>query len=162
MLKKDVKIGCYYAIRHHDNGPKTLSVIKIDGEHNLGGWNATKLKTGNVIRIRSAQKLRGEVGLNPRWEHDNTVYPKWVKIEDREKMLKGIPVFFKGRRYRVEILPAGARTRTILFDANYLGLDHAEPDKVLLFDCRPEAGTQQIRIEGIRNYEDIGKAVYAR
>jgi hypothetical protein len=79
VLKKDVKIGHYYAIRHHDDGPYKLTVIRIDGESIYGGWNATKLKTGRMIRIKSAQKLRGEVILNPDWAPGLTGVKKWMR-----------------------------------------------------------------------------------
>lgn len=63
MLKKQVKIGSHYAIRH--NGETKLSVIRIDSESRFGGYNATRLKTGRAIRIKSAAKLRYEVIRNP-------------------------------------------------------------------------------------------------
>ena len=68
--------------------------------------------------------------------------------------------FEKGRRYRLTILPAGARTKTITFEANYLWPSSYMPG-YHEFDCRPEAGTQTISEEGIREVEDIGPAVYA-
>jgi hypothetical protein len=67
MLKNQVKIGGHYAIRHH--GDSKLSVICIDSVSQYGGYNATKLKTGRAIRIKSAAKLRFEVKRNAegRW-----------------------------------------------------------------------------------------------
>ena len=68
MLKKEVKIGDHYAIRHH--GENKLSVIRIDSVSQYGGYNATKLKTNRSIRIKSAAKLRFPVERNPdtgRW-----------------------------------------------------------------------------------------------
>ena len=78
IRKKDVKIGHYYAIRHHDDPVHRLTVIRIDGESLYGGWNATKLKTGRQIRIKAATKLRGEVTQNPEWA-PGTGVPKWLK-----------------------------------------------------------------------------------
>jgi hypothetical protein len=63
MLKKEVRRGAYYAIRH--SGETKLCVIQIGRENPYGGWDATKLKTGRTIRIRSAAKLRFEVVPNP-------------------------------------------------------------------------------------------------
>jgi hypothetical protein len=63
MLKKEVKIGAHYAIRHH--GDRKLSVIRIDSVSQYGGYNATKLSTKRAIRIKSAAKLRFEVEYNP-------------------------------------------------------------------------------------------------
>lgn len=58
MLRKEVVLGRHYAIKHDGR----LSVIRIDGPYPYGnGWNATKLKTGRTIRIKSATKLRFEV-----------------------------------------------------------------------------------------------------
>ncbi len=72
MLKKDVEIGAYYAIRH--SGESKLSVIRIESESIYGGYNATKLKTGRTIRIKSAAKLRFRVSKN----HETG---KWSKSE---------------------------------------------------------------------------------
>lgn len=72
MLKKEIKINSHYAIRH--SGERNLSVIRIDSESIYGGYNATKLKTGRTIRIKSAAKLRYEVELNP------DAPPKWRKV----------------------------------------------------------------------------------
>lgn len=68
MLKREVRIGAHYAIRH--SGEHNLCVIRIEGESLYGGFNATKLKTGRAIRIKSAAKLRFEVERNSsgRWE----------------------------------------------------------------------------------------------
>jgi hypothetical protein len=65
VLKREVKIGAHYAIRHHTDPAHRLSVIRIDSESRYGGYNATKLKTGRTIRIKSAAKLRYEVELAP-------------------------------------------------------------------------------------------------
>lgn len=70
--------------------------------------------------------------------------------------------FQRGRRYRLTILPSGARTRTLTFDANYLGLDPWEPETTHSFDARPESGTQSIRDESIRGVEELGAAVDGR
>jgi len=65
MKKKDVRIGAYYAIKHTSSPYGKLSVIRIDGESQYGGYNATNLKTKRPIRIKAATKLRYEVKLNP-------------------------------------------------------------------------------------------------
>lgn len=61
VLKKQVKIGGHYAIRHAGDPAHRLSIIRIERESPYGGWDATKLKTGRTIHIRSAAKLRYEV-----------------------------------------------------------------------------------------------------
>ena len=62
MLKKNVELGKHYAIKDHDG---RIRVIRLDSESRYGGYNATKLKTGRTIRIKSAAKLRIEVEFNP-------------------------------------------------------------------------------------------------
>jgi hypothetical protein len=79
MLKKEVKIGGFYAIRHHTDSATRLSVIRIDSESQYGGWNATKLSTGRSIRIKSAAKLRYEVVRSP--EDYRAIYRgKWMTV----------------------------------------------------------------------------------
>lgn len=68
--------------------------------------------------------------------------------------------FVSGTRYRVTILPTGARTKTVTFEGNYLGVSGLERG-AYEFDCRPEMGTQTIHDENIREVEKIGPAVYA-
>jgi hypothetical protein len=71
MLKKQVRLGAHYAIRHH--GDSRLSVIRLDSESIYGGYNATKLKTSRSIRIKSAAKLRFEVERNSEG--------KWMEVK---------------------------------------------------------------------------------
>jgi hypothetical protein len=82
MLKKEVKIGGHYAIRHHTDSVYSLSVIRIDSESIYGGWNATKLTTNRSIRIKSAAKLRHEVVRNPAGDK-----PKWVTVEKAKELI---------------------------------------------------------------------------
>lgn len=58
MRKSDVKIGNVYVAKVSDK----LVDVRIDGISRLGGWQATNLHTGRIIRIKSAAKLRYEVG----------------------------------------------------------------------------------------------------
>lgn len=76
IRKKDVEIGGYYAIKH-TSSPR-LIVIRIDGESLYGGWNATNLKTGRQIRIKSNTKLRYKVVQNPDWAEGLTGVRKWM------------------------------------------------------------------------------------
>ncbi len=68
--------------------------------------------------------------------------------------------FQRDRRYRLTILPAGARSKTVTFEANYLGEGLMPGDHE--FDRRPEAGTQNIPDEMIRLSTDIGPAIWSR
>lgn len=57
MLKRDVKIGGFYAAKVSER----VVPIHLVGESRFGGWDATNVKTGRAIRIKSAAKLRFEV-----------------------------------------------------------------------------------------------------
>jgi len=54
MKKANVKIGQTYSCKVGRN----LTEVRIDGESPHGGWNATNVKTGRGVRIKSAQRLR--------------------------------------------------------------------------------------------------------
>lgn len=54
MKKNDVQIGATYLVKVASN----LVPVKIDREHDNGGWEGTSAKTGKAIRIKSAQRLR--------------------------------------------------------------------------------------------------------
>lgn len=56
MKKKDVKIGSSYTAKVSDK----LTTVRITGESRYGGWDAINVNTGRPVRIRSAQRLRGE------------------------------------------------------------------------------------------------------
>jgi len=54
MKKTDVQIGATYVVKVAGN----LVPVRIDREHESGGWVGTSLKTGKAIRIKSPQRLR--------------------------------------------------------------------------------------------------------
>jgi len=56
MKKNEVKVGGLYTSKVSDK----LVTVRIDSTHSQGGWNATNTRTGKRIRIKSAQRLRGE------------------------------------------------------------------------------------------------------
>ena len=56
MKKNEVKIGGMYVAKVSDR----IVTVRIDSTHSKGGWNATNTRTGKRIRIKSAQRLRGE------------------------------------------------------------------------------------------------------
>lgn len=58
MKKAAVEIGQRYRARVSGH----LTTIRIDAASPYGGWSATNLSTGRMIRIRSAQRLSP---LNP-------------------------------------------------------------------------------------------------
>jgi len=65
VKQRDVHIGGTYAANVSDR----LVVVRLTGENRYGGWDATNLRTGRDIHIRSAQRLRWEVKKNQdgRW-----------------------------------------------------------------------------------------------
>ena len=56
MKKNEVKVGGRYSAKVSDK----VVVVRIDGENPHGGWDATNEATGKKVRIKSAQRLRGE------------------------------------------------------------------------------------------------------
>ncbi|MHC4405062.1 MAG: winged helix-turn-helix domain-containing protein [Planctomycetota bacterium] len=56
MKKSEVKMGKVYTAKVSDK----LVSVRIDAENPHGGWDATNLATGKKVRIKSAQRLRGE------------------------------------------------------------------------------------------------------
>jgi len=56
MKKADVQIGTHYRAKVSGQ----MTTVRIDAENANGGWNATNVRTGKKIRIKSAQRLRGE------------------------------------------------------------------------------------------------------
>jgi hypothetical protein len=55
MKKADVHIGKQYTAKVTHN----LVVVEILNENPHGGWDAKNLSTGKMVRIKSAQRLRG-------------------------------------------------------------------------------------------------------
>jgi len=56
MKKNEVKVGGTYLAKVSDK----VVPVRIDGENPHGGWDATNTATGKKVRIKSAQRLRGE------------------------------------------------------------------------------------------------------
>ena len=54
MKTSDVQIGATYLLKVAGN----LVPVKIDCEHDGGGWMGLSVKTGKTIRIKSVQRLR--------------------------------------------------------------------------------------------------------
>ena len=57
MQKANVHIGSTYIVKVSG----TLAKVRINREHQRGGWYGTNLATGREIRIRTAARLRKEV-----------------------------------------------------------------------------------------------------
>jgi len=68
MKARDVQIGKRYIIRIGQR----IVPVRILGESPYGGWSAKNERTGRIIRIRSARRLRGE------WS-DQAAAQEWMK-----------------------------------------------------------------------------------
>lgn len=62
MRKNEVKIGGRYTAKIAGN----LTVVRITGVSQYGGWQAVNERTGRSVRIKGAAKLRGAVGAEER------------------------------------------------------------------------------------------------
>jgi hypothetical protein len=58
MQKSEVKIGGTYSAKVTNK----IVRVRIDAVSRYGGWDATNLDTKKKVRIKSAQRLRGEIG----------------------------------------------------------------------------------------------------
>ncbi len=58
MKKNEVKIGNTYTVKVSGK----IAKVRIDAESQYGGWDATNVETKKKVRIKSAQRLRSEVG----------------------------------------------------------------------------------------------------
>jgi len=58
MKKNEVQIGNTYTAKVSGK----IAKVRIDAESRHGGWDATNLDTKKKVRIKSAQRLRSEVG----------------------------------------------------------------------------------------------------
>ena len=56
MKKHEVKVGAKYLAKVSDK----VVPVRIDAENPHGGWDATNETTGKKVRVKSAQRLRGE------------------------------------------------------------------------------------------------------
>jgi len=56
MRRDEVQIGKVYLAKV--NGK--LTRVRLDAESRYGGWDGTNLATGKKVRIKSAQRLRGQ------------------------------------------------------------------------------------------------------
>jgi len=56
MKKAQVKIGGRYLAKVSGQ----VVTVRITGWSRYGGWDATNERTGKSVRIKSAQRLRGE------------------------------------------------------------------------------------------------------
>ncbi|MCC6910180.1 MAG: winged helix-turn-helix domain-containing protein [Phycisphaerales bacterium] len=62
MKKDQVRIGGTYTAKVSGK----IAKVRIDAESRHGGWDATNIETKKKVRIKSAQRLRAEVGSPPK------------------------------------------------------------------------------------------------
>ena len=58
MHKADVKLGSFYTAKVSGR----IAIVQLQSESPYGGWNALNIGTKREVRIRSAARLRKEVG----------------------------------------------------------------------------------------------------
>ena len=56
MKKDEIKVGSHYSAKVSGR----MATVRIDAENPRGGWDATNLRTGKKVRVKSAQRLRHE------------------------------------------------------------------------------------------------------
>jgi len=152
IRKKDVKVGCYYAIRHTSSPNGRLIVIKIEGECTYGGWNATNLKTGRLIRIKSNTKLRYEVVKNPEWVEDidqpgvkkwmtRAAYEQYMAVKNGDVI--DTTQLIQGAMYEVHWKSQGGNYQWSEKAAVWKFVDW-DRDGNLIWSGRPVCGTQDM------------------
>jgi hypothetical protein len=77
MKKNEVQIGQTYLAKVSDK----VVPVRIDAESRHGGWDATNMSTNKRVRIKSAQRLRGEVKAGGKAKTDNAERPSTPTAE---------------------------------------------------------------------------------
>lgn len=83
MKKDQVQIGGTYVAKVSGQ----LARVRIDAESRFGGWDATNVSTHRKVRIKSAQRLRGEVRSEPTDVPDGGVIVAPDLAPDEERQL---------------------------------------------------------------------------
>jgi hypothetical protein len=77
MRKAQVQIGGHYTAKVSER----VTVVRIDSESRYGGWNATNVRTGRAVRIKTAARLRWAVerrfNTHPRTGEPRTM---WMRV----------------------------------------------------------------------------------
>ena len=102
MKNSDVQIGATYLVKVADN----LVPVKLTREHPSGGWEGTSEKTGETIRIKSAQRLRKRLA-----DAANGAHPG-AKVEEPTKDAKAEPGRDTGERGATGGQPGGDAAAT--------------------------------------------------
>jgi predicted SpoU family rRNA methylase len=87
MQKSEVKIGGTYAAKVTNR----IVHVRIDAVSRYGGWEAVNLETNKKIRIKSAQRLRGELGADATGGKAETAKAKRPRKGEKEpKTMSGL------------------------------------------------------------------------
>jgi hypothetical protein len=112
MKKNEITIGGTYLAKVSDK----VVPVRIDAESRHGGWDATNMATNKRVRIKSAQRLRGEVNASGKKQADK---PEPTKPEAGTAMVEK-----KARKPRD---PAKPRKVSLLDAAAQVLAESAEP-----------------------------------
>lgn len=92
MKKNEVEVGQTYAMKvSGDIVPVKITAEKWSGDKH-SGWMGTNTKTNRGVRIKTAQRLRGEVGAaakNERQDHEAPTAKELANNAEVEKAAKG-------------------------------------------------------------------------
>ncbi len=87
MKKNEVKVGKFYTAKVSDR----LTTVRIDAENPRGGWDATNIRTGKKVRIKSAQRLRHET-RGPGEKAPKSDVARTVEAVEKGDLTKGVTV----------------------------------------------------------------------
>jgi len=74
MKRSEVQLGGVYIAKVSNR----LVQVRIESENRHGGWDATNLATGKRVRIKIAQRLRGEAD---RPQRAGPVQVSWFSVK---------------------------------------------------------------------------------
>jgi hypothetical protein len=104
MKKNEITIGGTYLAKVSDK----VVPVRIEAESRHGGWDATNMATNKKVRIKSAQRLRGEVkaGNKPQAEKPEPAQPEASAAVAETKARKPRD---PGKTKKVSLLDAAAQ-----------------------------------------------------
>ena len=115
MKKNEVRIGGRYLAKVSGS----VSPIRLDAESPHGGWDGTNLDTGRQVRIKSAQRLRGE--FNQHKEDQTMAKKQGTKTEAKGAKTKAA----KTEKAVAKTAEPKARKKAERKDGTMSGLDAA-------------------------------------
>lgn len=85
MKKQQVQIGQLYAAKITDK----VVPVRIEAEHEDGGWVGTNTQTNRKVRIKTAQKLRNKINVPKDDEKPAARQPVKKKLTAAERRARG-------------------------------------------------------------------------